>query len=197
MIPHRTRLPSTRIGEVKPIDLAVARNLLDAAAASVSNASERRGSCGDDESESTGSDHRQQLQQEGTRSPSCCAGGEFYVGQHSRTGSWAAAAADDELRTPDDVYEEEDQCSRAASGSSSSVDWRQQYELGGFYDGPNDFADGAPFVNPYTLPQSTWVGNVNVLRIKPAEAAKSYNALAAANGLEAFDVRLDYGQCPS
>lgn len=196
MIPHRTRLPSTRIGEVKPIDLAVARNLLDAAAASVSNASERRGSCGDDESESTGSDHRQQLQQEGTRSPSCCAGGEFYVGQHSRTASWAAAA-DDELCTPDDVYEEEDQCSRAASGSSSSVDWRQQYELGGSYDGPNDFADGAPFVNPYTLPQSTWVGNVNVLRIKPAEAAKSYNALAAANGLEAFDVRLDYGQCPS
>ena len=179
VIPNRTRLPSSRISQVEPIDLAVARNLLDAAAqgpdmaaSGASDPSEPRDSY---DSSFTESD------QQGTQSSSA---GEFYIRQHSRTTSWAG----NELLP--DSYEDQPR-----TGSSSSVDWRH-YELGMSHDGPHDFATGGSFVNLH-MPLSTRVGNVDILRAEPDKAASRYNALATANGLAPFQVTQDYGQCPS
>ena len=173
-------MPSSRVSQIEPIDFEIARSLLDAAAQGPDMAASLALDPSDpsdprvlyDSSSITESDPQR------TRSRSS---GEFYIRQHSRTVSWAVG----EPCTED----------QGRSSSSSSMDWRH-HELGMSYDGPNEFADAGPSVDPYTL-LSTRVGNVHVLRGDPVEAAQKYNALAEAHGLEEFYVMQDFGQCPS
>ena len=178
VIPHRTRFPSSRISQIEAIDLAVARNLLDAAAQQAPAASgdaassEPRDSF--ESSSSTESD-----QQQGTPPGSS---GEFYIRHHDSTASWAACRdADDERRY--------------RSSSSSSAEWKhQQHELGNSYDGPIDSAARDADRSPY-MSHAAQAGNVDVLRMEAAEAAKEYKSLAKVHGLAAFGVIQDYGQC--
>ena len=177
VIPHRTRLPSTQISQVEPLDLAVAKNLLDAAAQGpdmagsvASNPSEPRGSY---DSSFTESDERSR------------SSGQFYIRQHSRTASWAPG----EQCT--DGYEDQ-----GTSSGSSSMGCKY-HDLSKSHDGPNDFEDGEIFWDRWTVMLPTEVGNINILRADPALAAKRFNAMASASRLAPFGVTQDYGQCPS
>ena len=187
VIPHRIRFPSNMISQIKPIDLAVTRNLLDAAAqapetmtaAPVDPApSEPRDSF---DSSFTDSDQQQQWTRPG--SP-----GGFYIRHHSRTASWAAGQSLCSDANGDRQYR---------NSSSSSMEWKyQQHELGNSYDGPFDFAARDADQIPY-MEFAAQAGDVDVLRIEAAEAAKKYNALAKVHGLARFGVTQDHGQYPS
>ena len=177
VIAHRTRIPSSRVSQIEPIDLEIARSLLDAAAQGPDIAASSALDPSDprelyDNSSTTESDPQR------TRSRSS---GEFYIRQHSRSASWAVGEPCTE--------------GQGRSSGSSSMDWRH-HELGMSHDGPNDFADAGPSENPYTQ-LSTRVGNVNVIRGDPAQAARAYNSWAKAHGLKEFYVMQDFGQCPS
>ena len=184
IIPRRTRLPSSKVSQVEPIDLQIAMNLLNAqahalpatrssTAASISEGT--RQSC---DVSATESDGPQTLSQ---------SSGSFWFRNDTRNGSFAG----DERHLNGGEDHHSTLVARKQSSSSSSGRW-EHHGLGMTYDGPNDFAGEESSLTSLTLP-SINDSAIDVLRAGPAESAEKYNTLAALHGLSQSDVIQDHG----
>lgn len=188
IIPRRTRLPSSKVSQVEPIDLQIAMNLLSAqahalpATRSSTAASINEGTRESCDVSITESDEPQTLSQ---------SSGSFWFRSDTRNGSYAGD--EQHLNTGEDHHST--LATRKQSSSSSSERWEHR-RLGMTYDGPNDFVSDESSSTSLTLP-SINDSAIDVLRAGAAESAEKYNTLAAVHGLSQSNVIHDHGQFPT
>lgn len=193
VIPNRTRLPSSQISQVEPIDLQIAANLLNAQAHALParplshlalNPPKTRQLPGG-----------MTLKEGGEQPSRPPRPGSFYFNEaEDEFGAYQAGSFVHRHDAESSDQHQSSSVKRAKSSSFSSGTW-DNHDLGASFDGANDLPCGDSRVISSAWPTGNDTA-FHPLRSDPTYSVHEYNRLAVRYGLSPIAITPDYGKCP-